>query len=82
MSIPAIHASVAIIILADMEYTLCSAYLLKTLLAKNYSLPERVISSLTNYFVKFKDDKRQLPVLWHQTLLLFVTKYYCKAICN
>eukprot|EP00826_Nyctotherus_ovalis_P058596 TRINITY_DN806_c0_g1_i12.p1 TRINITY_DN806_c0_g1~~TRINITY_DN806_c0_g1_i12.p1 ORF type:complete len:208 (+),score=52.25 TRINITY_DN806_c0_g1_i12:795-1418(+) len=76
MSIPSVHASVAMIMLTEMDYTLCSAYLLKILLAKNYSLSDRVVGALVAYFSKFRNDKRPLPVLWHQTLLLLVTKYY------
>lgn len=82
MSIPSVHASVAMVMLTEMDYTLCSAYLLKTLLAKNYSLSNRVVSSLVAYFSNFRSDKRQLPVLWHQTLLLLVTKYYRMSACE
>lgn len=77
MSIPTVHASVAMIKLTEMDYTLCSGYLLKVLLGKNYSLSGKVIEALINYFVKFQNETRSLPVLWHQTLLLCVTKYYC-----
>lgn len=60
-----------------MEYTLGTGYFLKILLGKNYSLSGKVIDALVKYFARFKDDARELPVLWHQTLLLFITKYYC-----
>jgi len=77
MSIPIVHASVALIKLSEMEYTLGTGYFLKIILGKNYSLSGKVIESLVKYFLRFKDDKREMPVLWHQTLLLFITKYYC-----
>ena len=69
MSIPVIHGSVAMIKLTELEYTLGSGYFLKILLGKNYSLSGKVIELLVKYFAKFKEDKRELPVLWHQTLL-------------
>jgi essential nuclear protein 1 len=48
---------------------------MKTLLDKKYSLPYRVIDSLTTYFVNFQSDARALPVIWHQNLLMFVQRY-------
>lgn len=28
-----------------------------------------------DHFVRFADDERQMPVVWHQTLLCFVQRY-------
>jgi essential nuclear protein 1 len=34
-----------------------------------------VIGSLVKHFAGFLDDDRVLPVLWHQSLLVFVQRY-------
>jgi essential nuclear protein 1 len=35
-----------------------------------------VITSLINHFVRFtQDEETELPVLWHQALLVFVQRY-------
>ena len=45
------------------------------LLNKKYSLPVRVIEALCNHFARFATERRQLPVLWHQSLLVFAQRY-------
>ena len=75
MSIPVLHASVALIKLAEMEYYPPTSYFIKVLLSKNYSLPSRVIDSVAEHFLKFCMDERAMPVLWHQCLLTFVSLY-------
>lgn len=77
MSIPILHSSVAIIKLCEFGYSIGTAYFLKIFIGKNYSLSGKVIEALVKYFVKFKDEAKELPTLWHQTLLLFVSKYFC-----
>merc|ERR1711957_559808 len=47
----------------------------KTLLNKKYSLPAPVIGSLVRHFTSLSNDKKTLPVLWHQCLLVFVQRY-------
>lgn len=39
-----------------------------------YALPMRVIGALVNHFMSFANDKRQMPVLWHRSLLAFVQR--------
>jgi hypothetical protein len=34
-----------------------------------------VIDSIVKHFVGFSNDKRALPVLWHQSLLVFAQRY-------
>jgi essential nuclear protein 1 len=34
-----------------------------------------VIDSLVRHFMRCHDDERQMPVVWHQTLLCFVQRY-------
>jgi essential nuclear protein 1 len=45
------------------------------LIYKKYALPYRVIDGLVHHFVRFITDRRDLPVLWHQALLVFVQNY-------
>lgn len=42
---------------------------------KNYALPLRVLSALVNYFFKFEQDSRQLPLIFYKLLLIFVKNY-------
>lgn len=74
-SIPMLHSSAALLKLAEMEYSGANSIFIKTLLDKKYALPFRVIDALVFHFVKFEQDKRILPVLWHQALIVFVQRY-------
>ena len=76
VSIPVHHSAVAIHKLAQMEYSGAASIFIKTLLNKKYSLPAPVIGSLVKHFASFANDtKAELPVLWHQCLLVFVQRY-------
>jgi essential nuclear protein 1 len=76
VSIPVHHSAVAIHKLAQQkEYSGASSIFIKTLLNKKYSLPAPVIGSLVRHFASFQQDERDLPVLWHQALLVFVQRY-------
>lgn len=76
VSIPSHHSAVAIHKLAQQtEYSGASSIFIKTLLNKKYSLPAPVIASLVRHFASFMRDNRTLPVLWHQSLLVFVQRY-------
>jgi essential nuclear protein 1 len=76
VSIPVHHSAVAIHKLAQMEYSGAASIFIKTLLNKKYSLPAPVIGSLVRHFASFvNDEKIVLPVLWHQSLLVFVQRY-------
>jgi len=75
VSIPMHHSAVAIHKLAQMDYNGATSVFLKTMLNKKYSLPAPVIESLVGHFAGFTKDKRELPVLWHQSLLVFVQRY-------
>ena len=49
---------------------------IKALLDKKYALPSTVICALVNYFAQFISyEVNSLPVLWHQTLLIFCQRY-------
>ena len=75
VSIPMHHSAVAIHKLAQMDYNGATSIFLKTLLNKKYSLPAPVIESLVQHYSSFTKDTRDLPVLWHQSLLVFVQRY-------
>jgi len=44
-------------------------------LNKKYALPYRVIDAVVNHFMQFLDESRRLPVIWHQSLLVFAQRY-------
>ena len=75
VSIPVHHSAVAIHKLSQLKYSGAASIFIKTLLNKKYSLPSPVVSSLVRHFAIFVDDERDLPVLWHQCLLVFVQRY-------
>ena len=79
VSIPVQHSAVAIHKLATMSgsYNGATSIFMRTLLDKKYSLPAPVIDSLIAHFVRFvdNDNTEELPVLWHQALLVFVQRY-------
>ena len=70
-----LHSAVAILKLAEMEYSGASALFMRVLLLKKYALPYRVVDSLVDYFVSFTDAEAVPPVLWQQTLLAFAQHY-------
>jgi essential nuclear protein 1 len=69
------HTSAALLKIAEMEYSGSNSYFIKVILQKKYSLPNRVIQGICDHFSRFTIDERQLPVLWHQSLLTFVQLY-------
>jgi essential nuclear protein 1 len=76
MTIPPIHASAAILKLCKMtHYSGPTSLFLRVLLNKKYALAYRVIDAVVNHFLSFMGENRQLPVLWHQSLLTFVQRY-------
>ena len=75
VSVPMLHAAVAVLKLAEMGYTASTTLFLRTLLLKKYALPYRVIDTLVDYFCGFEDVSELPPVLWQQTLLAFVQHY-------
>ena len=75
VSVPAIHSAAALLRLAEMPYSGSTSVFLKTLLAKKYALPLRVICALHKHFLGFMSERRVLPVIWHQALLVFVQRY-------
>ena len=67
--------AVALLKLAQMPYTGASSIFVRVLLTKKYSLPLRVVAALADHFASFASETRALPVLWHQSLLVFAQRY-------
>lgn len=84
-SVPMLHSAAAVLSIlktcdANKFYSFNAIapgmVLLKILINKKYNFPQRVIDDLVIFFYGFnKDMKEPLPVLWHQTLLVFVQRY-------
>ncbi|KAK2968726.1 hypothetical protein RJ640_005913 [Escallonia rubra] len=72
VSIPAKHSSAALVKLADMEYCGTTSYFIKKLIEKNYYLPYGALNAMVAHFMKFLEESRIMPVIWHQSLLAFV----------
>jgi essential nuclear protein 1 len=74
-SIPVLHSCAAMLKIAEMEYSGANSIFLRVLLDKKYALPYRVVDSVVFHFLGFRSEKRELPVLWHQSLLTFCQRY-------
>jgi len=74
-SIPVLHSAAAMLKIAEMPYTGANSIFLRVMLDKKYALPYRVTDALVFHFYRFASDTRDLPVLWHQCLLVFVVRY-------
>lgn len=90
VSIPVLHSAAALLRLAEMEYTGPTSLFIRILLDKKYALPYKVIDGLVYHFLQFADkskgvevtrtrdgaiSERRMPVLWHQSLLVFAQRY-------
>ncbi|GFY55620.1 bystin [Trichonephila inaurata madagascariensis] len=74
-TIPILHSSAALLMISQLPYNGANSIFMRVLIEKKYSLPYPVIDGVVEYFLKFKDDDRQLPLQWHQCLLTFVRIY-------
>ncbi|CAM9235199.1 unnamed protein product, partial [Ectocarpus fasciculatus] len=75
VSVPAIHSAAALMKLTQMPYSGSNSMFIRILLSKKYALPRRVLAALVEHFYSFIDEKRELPVVWHQALLVFAQRY-------
>jgi essential nuclear protein 1 len=84
VSLPVLHAAAAMLKLCEFDYSIGTSYFIKVLLGKNYALPSRVIDGVVAYFYSFceegldeydQEELAPMPVLWHQSLMIFVQKY-------
>lgn len=75
--------------LATVSFSLCDSwkwmlscsYFIKLLIEKKYALPYRVLDAMVAHFVKFCEDSRTMPVIWHQSLLAFVQRFVVFQHC-
>merc|ERR1712216_167041 len=74
-SVPAVHSAAALMKILSLPYYGSNSIFIKAILNKKYALPYRVIDAVVEHFMQFLDETRALPVLWHQTLLLFAQRY-------
>lgn len=51
-----------------------SSYFIKVILEKKYALAYGAVDAVTAHFLRFLEEKRVMPVIWHQTLLAFVQR--------
>lgn len=70
-----LHSAAALLRLAEMEYTGPNSLFIRILLDKKYALPYKVVDALVFHFIRFRQDTRDMPVLWHQSLLVFCQRY-------
>ncbi|KAJ1679915.1 snoRNA-binding rRNA-processing protein [Spiromyces aspiralis] len=75
VSVPALHSAAALSYLAQMDYTGPTSLFIRILLDKKYALPYKVVDALVFHFIRFKTYETRLPVLWHQSFLVFVQRY-------
>jgi essential nuclear protein 1 len=66
--------------LSSYEYAGTTSFFMRVLLDKKYALPFSVVDALVDHFLRFSTEERDLPVVWHQTLLTFVQRY--KAVMD
>lgn len=75
VSVPVLQSSAALYKMTQMEYNGTVNIFMKVLLTKKYALPYRVIDRLVEYFNSFIQERRELPVIWHQAVLIFAQRY-------
>lgn len=73
--IPILHSSACLLKICEMDYSGANSIFIRIFLDKRYALPYRVIDAAVFHFLRFEHDKREMPVLWHQSLLTFVQRY-------
>ncbi|KAK1229485.1 snoRNA-binding rRNA-processing protein [Marasmius sp. AFHP31] len=81
--VPVLHASAALLRIAEMDYSGPNSLFIRVLLDKKHALPYKVIDALVFHFIRLSNtykarsrgDAERLPVLWHQSLLVFAQRY-------
>lgn len=74
-SVPALHSAAVLMKLSELEYAGTTSFFIRVLLDKKYALPYRVVNALVENFLRFANEDRTLPVVWHQSFLCFVQRY-------
>lgn len=81
VSVPLLHSAAALLRLASMDYTGPNSLFIRILLDKKYALPFKVVDALVFHYIRLansprsQDGEDKLPVLWHQSLLVFTQRY-------
>jgi len=83
VKMPLLHSAAALIKLAEMDYSGPNSLFIRILLDKKYALPYKVVDALVFHFIRLSNsykarksgDAEKLPVLWHQSLLVFCQRY-------
>jgi essential nuclear protein 1 len=73
--VPVLHSAAALMRIASMPYCGANSIFMRILLDKKYALPYPVIDAVVDHFLRFVRDERHLPVLWHQSMLVFAQRY-------
>jgi len=74
-SAPSVLASAALETLCQLPYSGANSIFLRVLLNKKYMLQYGVIDAAVAHFLSFKQETRDLPTLWHQSLLTLAQRY-------
>ena len=74
VSIPSLHSAACLLKLAELEYSGANSLFIRALLDKKYALPYKVLDALVFHFLRFKNLDMVMPVLWHQSLLVFAQR--------
>ncbi|KAJ3802662.1 Bystin-domain-containing protein [Lentinula aff. detonsa] len=83
VKIPVLHASAALLRIAEMDYTGPNSLFIRVLIDKKFELPYKVVDALVFHFIRLSNtykarnrgESDRLPVLWHQSLLVFAQRY-------
>lgn len=89
VSIPMLHSAAALLRLSEMQYSGPNSLFIRVLLDKKYALPYKVVDALVFHFLRFSEEgsgvekiklgelagSYRMPVLWHQSLLVFAQRY-------
>ncbi|KAF8974715.1 cell adhesion protein byn-1 [Flammula alnicola] len=81
--VPVLHASAALLRIAEMDYSGPNSLFIRVLIDKKFELPYKVVDAIVFHFIrlsnsykaKTRGDAEKLPVLWHQSLLVFAQRY-------
>ena len=81
VKVPLVHSAAALMRLANMEYSGPTSLFIRVLVDKKYALPYKVVDALVFHFIRLSNtykakrgESEKLPVLWHQSLLVFVQR--------
>jgi essential nuclear protein 1 len=74
-TLPTLHSSTALSHLAEMRYTGSNSVFIRLLLEKKQVLSFKIVNALVLHFTRFKNENRELPVSWYQSMHTFVQLY-------